>query len=62
MDFFEAPGSQIRCVCIQVIDDCSFTGERSFNLTLFSDHDSVRPLPEPVSVLIMDDEGEGGIQ
>ena len=59
MDFFDAPGNQTRCVFIQIIDDEFFRGNRSFNLFLYCDKDSVRTSTEPVSVMIMDDEING---
>ena len=59
MDFFAVPGNQARCVCILVINDQSFRGNRSFSLTLFSDSEGVRTATEPVSVVIMDDDDEG---
>lgn len=61
MEFFQAPINQTRCVCIEIIDDAFYKGNRTFNLTLYSDHDFVKPLSEPVSVLIMEDEGNGRI-
>ena len=59
MDFFNAPGPQTRCVCIQIINDVCFRGERNFNLTLYCDQEFIRPSAQPVSVLIMEDEDEG---
>ena len=59
MDFFEVPGNQTRCVCVQIIDDSCFRGNRYFNLFLFCDKDSVRTSTKPVFVTIMDDEENG---
>lgn len=56
MDFFDAPGNQTRCVCVRIVDDSCFRGDRHFNLFLYCDKDSVRTSIEPVSVTIIDDE------
>ena len=61
MDFFQAPISQTRCVCIEIIDDALIKGNRTFNLTLHSDHDFVKPLSTFVPVLIMEDERDGKV-
>ena len=59
MDFFQAPISQTRCVCVEIIDDALIKGNRTFNLTLHSDHDFVKPLSTFVPILIMEDERDG---
>lgn len=55
MDFFDSPINQTRCVCIEIIDDAIYKGNRSFNLTLYSDHSFVRIVSECVSVFIIED-------
>ena len=59
MDFYEAPGNQTRCVCIQTIDDSCFRGDRYFSLFLYSESDSVQTSKKPVLVTITDDEENG---
>ena len=61
MDFFEIPGEQSRCVCIEIVDNSNCTGNKSFSLTLYPLSDAVTAATEPVLVTIIDDDIDGEI-
>lgn len=59
MEFFEIPGEQTRCICIEIVDDSNCTGNRTFSLTLYPLNEFITVPTEPVNVTIIEDDIDG---